>query len=83
MIFQFGNIMRNLPRVSYVKAIGKFRFLFLFSVILFFSDVWMLGAMSFIFCSEFFIIVEARDFFAAFCVLVECLPRQFEINSRY
>ncbi|CAD6186957.1 unnamed protein product [Caenorhabditis auriculariae] len=35
MIFQFGNIMRNLPRVSYIKAI----------------DVWMLASMTFVFCS--------------------------------
>ncbi|VDN08208.1 unnamed protein product [Thelazia callipaeda] len=38
MIFQFGNIMRNLPRIDLI-------------LILFFPDIWMLVSMTFIFSS--------------------------------
>ena len=66
MIFQFGNIMRfvfiqkilkfaysysNLPRVSYVKAIGQSIINQSSNQLIQFSDVWMLMCMTFIFCS--------------------------------
>lgn len=50
LTFQFGNIMRNLPRVSYVKALGNIVKLF-YHYQLLFLDVWMLVCLTFVFCS--------------------------------
>ncbi|VDK88158.1 unnamed protein product [Litomosoides sigmodontis] len=49
LTFQFGNILKNLPRVSYIKAM----------------DVWMLGCITFVFCT----IVEL----AVICFIARCL----------
>ena len=52
LTFQFGNIMRNLPRVSYVKAMGKLEgFFSLFHSFLFrhldallpYDHLWLFG----------------------------------------
>ncbi|EFO82547.1 CRE-ACC-3 protein [Caenorhabditis remanei] len=50
LTFQFGNIMRNLPRVSYVKALGK-NFQLSTEIRQFLLDVWMLVCLTFVFCS--------------------------------
>lgn len=57
LTFQFGNIVRNLPRVSYVKVrkrkkIPIFLSFFCFSFLLYKAlDVWMFGCVGFIFLS--------------------------------
>ncbi|VDK48480.1 unnamed protein product [Anisakis simplex] len=50
MTFQFGNIIRNLPRVSYVKVKTRLSRNKLFKLLKA-IDVWMLSCMTFVFCS--------------------------------